>query len=138
MPISPSQIASVQNSWLTISTQRDEVALLFYDNLFDLAPHLKRLLTSGLPTQRDKFIEMLDHAVNALSRLDSIEEDLYKLGERHSEYGIDEAHFDTAAIALLTTLEQVLTDDFDEPLKEAWARAYWILAGVMKKGMRRQ
>jgi hemoglobin-like flavoprotein len=80
---------------------------------------------------------MLDHAVNALTRLDAIEEDLYQLGVRHGEYGIDEAHFETAATALLTTLREVLGDDnFTKDVETAWATAYWILAGVMKKGMR--
>ena len=121
---------------MLLAENRNELALLFYDNLFDMAPHLRRLFQSNLQEQRDKIVAMLDHAVNSLTRFDTIKDDVYQLGVRHAEYGIDEDHFEVAATALLKTFRDVLGKGFTESMADAWAEAYWILAAVMKRGMR--
>jgi len=54
------------------------------------------------------------------------------LGRRHATYGVQPAHYDTVASALLWALRQGLGDAFTQPVEAAWREAYTILATVMK------
>ncbi|OYW09170.1 MAG: hypothetical protein B7Z53_03465, partial [Rhodospirillales bacterium 12-71-4] len=53
------------------------------------------------------------------------------LGERHGTYGVQPAHYDTVATALLDVLQDGLGTAFTPELREAWAAAYALLAETM-------
>ena len=61
---------------------------------------------------------------------------LHALGARHAVYGVQEAHYDTVAQALLLTLGQHLGHAFTPRVCDAWVAAYGLLAGAMKAGAR--
>ena len=75
---------------------------------------------------------MIGTAVASLNRLEVIVPAVQDLGRRHAGYGVQPAHYDTVATALLWTLGQGLGDAFTPPVKAAWTEAYTILATVMK------
>jgi hemoglobin-like flavoprotein len=75
---------------------------------------------------------MIGTAVANLDRLDAIVPAVQDLGRRHATYGVQPAHYDTVAAALLWTLGQGLGDAFTTPVEAAWTEAYTILATVMK------
>lgn len=70
--------------------------------------------------------------VESLERLDALEPILRNLGQRHSVYGVQTAHYDTVGAALLWTLEQGLGAEFKSATHAAWAEAYQTLASIMK------
>ena len=53
---------------------------------------------------------------------------LRRLGERHADYGVADAHYDTVGEALIWTLGQGLGDDFTDEVKNAWLTTYTLLA----------
>jgi hemoglobin-like flavoprotein len=77
-------------------------------------------------------MHMIDVAVNSLDRLDTIVPAVEALGVRHAQYGVRERDYDTVARALLWTLEQGLGTGFSTEVRNSWAAAYGLLAGVMK------
>lgn len=133
--MSPQQVQLVQDSWKHVQPIADPAADLFYARLFVLDPALRALFPIDLTSQRAKLMAAIGMVVAALGRLDKILPTVRALGERHSRYGVKPADFETVGEALLWTLESGLGDRFTPDVKDAWARAYEILAGAMKESM---
>ena len=130
--MTPEQIALVRTSFTQVVPIREAAASLFYGRLFELDPSLKPLFKGDMKEQGIKLMAMIGTAVGGLDRLDSIVPAVQALGKRHAGYGVQPAHYDTVAAALLWTLEQGLGAAFTSDVKTAWVSAYGILAGTMK------
>ena len=130
--ITDEEIKMVQQSWEKCVPIADKAAELFYGKLFELDPSLRGLFKSDMAEQGKKLMTMITVAVRSLDHLETIVEDVRKLGIRHKGYGVKDEHYDTVATALLWTLEQALGDEFDDILKTAWVKVYTILADAMK------
>lgn len=125
-------IQLVQNSWQKVIAIGPQAAALFYQNLFEADPGLKPLFKGDLQAQGKKLIEMITIAVNKLTDLDALVPVLQNLGKRHGGYGVQDAHYDTVADALLKTLGQGLGNEFTRDVKAAWINVYQVMADVMK------
>lgn len=125
------QIDLVKTSWEKVTPIAEGAASLFYDRLFTLDPSLRALFSSDMAEQGRKLMRMIGVAVNSLDRLDEVVPAVQSLGRRHVGYGVSPAHYDTVGAALLWTLERGLGDAFTEPVKEAWATVYGVLAKTM-------
>jgi hemoglobin-like flavoprotein len=130
--MTPDQIAMVRASFAQVVPIKEAAADLFYGRLFELDPSLKPLFKGDIKQQGSKLMAMIGTAVAGLDRLDSIVPAVQALGKRHAGYGVQAAHYDTVAAALLWTLEQGLGAAFTPDVKGAWTSAYGILAGTMK------
>ncbi len=126
-------IRLVQQTWKQVDLIRDQAAALFYGRLFELDPSLRPLFKGDMAEQGRKLMNMLATAAMGLDRLDSIVGEVQALGRRHVAYGVQDAHYDTVAAALLWTLEQGLGDAFTPQVKAAWTDAYTLLADTMKQ-----
>ena len=131
--MTPEQIELVQTTWAKVAPSADQVAVLFYDRLFEIAPEVKPLFKSDMTEQGQKLMQMLAVAVNGLPQLESIVPAVQEMGVRHTDYGVADSHYDSVGAALLWTLEQGLGDAFTPEVKEAWTVTYTTLATVMKE-----
>ena len=127
------QIDLVQNSFKLVEPIAEDAAALFYDRLFTLDPSARPMFKHDMKEQGRKLMQTLSIVVRGLKRLDTILPAVEDLGRRHVDYGVKDEHYDTVGAALLWTLEQGLGEAFTPDVKEAWATAYGLLAGVMKK-----
>jgi hemoglobin-like flavoprotein len=130
--MTPEQVFLVQRSWRQVLPIADTAAELFYGKLFSMDPALKPLFKGDMKAQGRKLMAMIGTAVNGLSKLDSLVPAVQDLGRRHVKYGVQDAHYDTVAGALLWTLEQGLGEGFTPDVKAAWTAVYGVLAGTMK------
>ena len=131
--ITPEQIALVQETFKAVLTIKDTAADLFYGRLFEDDPSLEALFPSDLTEQKQKLMATIATAVGSLHKLDDIVPVVQELGIRHAAYGVEPAHYDTVAGALLWTLEQGLGEAFTPEVKEAWTETYMLLAETMKE-----
>ena len=131
-PISPKQIELVQASWQKVVPVADDAAQLFYVRLFTLDPSLQELFRGDMQEQGRKLMSMIDFAVKALTRLETLLPGLRALGERHGRYGVRDEHYDTVAEALIWTLQKGLGPAFTPEVKAAWVAAYGVLSSTMK------
>ena len=129
-----SQISEVQRSFALLVPQADAVAASFYERLFELEPSLRALFKPDLAAQRASLMAMLAAGVAGLDRLDTLRPTLGALGARHTTYGVQQRHYDIVAAALLDTLDSGLGEVFTPSLREAWTRAYTLLAEAMQAG----
>ena len=125
------RIDLVQWTYRRVEDAGLQVADLFYDRLFEIAPHTRRLFPADLSQQKDKLLDVLASAVLHLHKLDSVLPVVQDLGRRHVYYGVTAEHYKPVGAALIWTLERVLGDDFTPATKRAWIAAYKTLAGAM-------
>lgn len=130
--MTPEQISLVQSTWRSVLPIRDQAAVMFYDKLFEMDPALRSLFKADMTEQRRQLMMMINTAVAALNKLDSVVPTIQELGRRHTDYGVRDEHYETVGGALLWTLERGLGEAFTAEVKEAWTRAYGLLADTMK------
>jgi hemoglobin-like flavoprotein len=130
--MTPEQLVLIRSTWAKVLPISDEAAAFFYGRLFELDPSVKPLFKGDMREQGAKLMKMINTAVNALDRLETVVPAVQNLGRRHVGYGVKPEHYDTVGAALLWTLEQGLGDDFTPEAKEAWAAVYGVMADTMK------
>jgi len=128
----------VQESFSTqVEPIADAAASLFYARLFELNPDLRALFKSDPAAQRRVLMTMLGAAIRGLDQLDTLVPVVENLGRRHVGYGVQDRDYDTVGQALLDALQQGLGEGFTPELRDAWAEAYTLLAGVMRNAAQR-
>jgi hemoglobin-like flavoprotein len=130
--MTPCQIDLVRTSFAAVEPIADVAATIFYRRLFDLEPSLRGLFPDDLAAQRRNLMQTLTMVVRGLDRLERIVPGVEALGRRHTGYGVRPEDFETVGAALLETLEEGLGAAFTTDVRDAWAAAYAILAGVMQ------
>ena len=134
MSLTAKQVELVTESWSKVTPIAQQAAELFYNRLFELDPALRPLFKGNISEQGEKLMQTLSVAVASLTNLEKLVPALQTMGKRHEEYGVQAAHYQTVAAALLWTLEQGLGDAFTEEVKEAWVAVYSIVADTMLSG----
>jgi hemoglobin-like flavoprotein len=132
MNLSAGQVELLQQSWRSVLPVGDVAAELFYGKLFGLEPGIRRLFKNDMKEQGRNLTAMISVAVGSLSRPESIERAVRSLGRRHAAYGVEERHYELVAVAMLWMLEKCLGEAFTPEVKDAWAKAYALLSGLMK------
>ena len=129
--LSPEQIAKVQDSFSRIAPKAGDFARDFYERLFADNPGVKSLFPNDMAEQQDKLVSTLAYVVKSLANFSDIEKSVRELGERHSGYRAEAAHYDAVGKALIATLQAYLGPKFDTSMREAWETTYAVLATTM-------
>ncbi|MEM7372769.1 MAG: globin family protein [Bacteroidota bacterium] len=129
--MTPYQIQLIQDSWKLVLPIADQAGALFYGRLFEIAPSVRPMFSDDLSSQTKKLMGTLAVVVSRLHQLDTILDQVQKLGASHNKYGVTAEQYAPVGAALLWTLEQGLGDAWNEELAEAWATAYGILSSAM-------
>ncbi|MEO1745085.1 MAG: globin family protein [Pseudomonadota bacterium] len=129
--MTPDQIDIVQGSFRKVAPIAPQAAAIFYDRLFEIAPHVKPMFTGSMDEQGAKLMTTLGVVVNGLKDIDAILPAAQALAVKHVEYGVEADHYPPVGEALIYTLQQGLGDGFDADTEDAWVAAYTTLSGVM-------
>lgn len=132
------QINLVRTSFEKIAPIAEKAAALFYAELFDLNPQLRRLFKGDIYEQGKKLMQVIGYAVENLEQIDRILPQVRALGARHGGYGIEDRDYETVSAALLRTLEKALGGAFTAATRAAWAATYKLLSETMIEGSRQR
>jgi hemoglobin-like flavoprotein len=124
-------IALVQETFALVEPAT--TAVIFYDRLFVLDPHLRPLFKQEMALQEVRFMAALQVAVGGLSEPEMMVTAVKQLGRRHAGYGVRPEHYHTFGEALLWALERQLGERWTPEMAAAWTEAYYLLAGLMKE-----
>ncbi|HQS57764.1 MAG: hemin receptor [Gallionellales bacterium 35-53-114] len=127
------KIMLVRSSWQQVLPIKETAADLFYGQLFELDPSLRKMFKGDMVEQGRKLMVMLNAVVNSLDNLAPLLKTIEDMGRRHVAYGVTAAHYDTVGNALIWTLGQGLGAKFTPAVKDAWLEAYTTLASAMKQ-----
>jgi nitric oxide dioxygenase len=129
MPVSDREKELIRITFARIEPMADFVAKTFYRRLFDTAPDIRFLFDPyTMDTQRRKFMQTLEVAVDAVNDLEEILPRLHALGKRHISYGVREEHYGIVGSALIWTLRRTLVEAFPPHVESAWTKLYVTLA----------
>jgi hemoglobin-like flavoprotein len=131
--MTPEHIRIVQSTWVKVLPIQDTAAQLFYERLFETDPSLRVLFRSDMRQQGAKLMQVIDAAVNGLSRLERIVSAIQELGRRHKDYGVKDHHYGAVGAALLWTLGKSLGAEFTPKVQDAWTTVYAVLAATMRE-----
>ena len=123
MSITQEQKNIVQNTFAMVA-DADALAARFYERLFEIDTTTRVLFKEDMTEQRQKLMQTLAVVVNSLNNLEGIVPAIQSLAERHVDYGVTVAHWDSVGAALLWTLADTFGDAFTEEVHAAWAAAY--------------
>ena len=127
------QIQRVRTSHASVALIAEPAAALFYNNLFEADPSLRRLVKGDMAAQGARLMQMIGSAVALLDKPQTLLPVLRLLGARHAGYGVQPAHYASVGGALLKTLEQGLGAAFDEPTRAAWTAMYGLVSATMQE-----
>jgi hemoglobin-like flavoprotein len=130
--MTPAEIWRVQKSFAQLTPLAEQIAERFYQNLLALDGSLKSMFRGDLTLLGRKFMRMLAGIVQSPVRLERVLLDLQNLARRHETYGMRPYHYATAGAALMITLEQSLGAEFTPEVRQAWAKMYDHVSGIMK------
>jgi hemoglobin-like flavoprotein len=130
--MTPEQKTLVRGTFAQVAPIAEQAAALFYGRLFELDPSLRPLFKGDIAEQGKKLMQVLAFCVSKLDTPDELLAAVRALGARHAGYGVKARDYDTVASALLWTLEKGLGPAFTDPVKEAWAAVYQVLATTMQ------
>lgn len=130
--VTEKQIKLIKQNWNSLrGIDPAIIGDVFYRKLFIDYPPAKRMFKSSREEQAIKLIEMLNIIIARLERIDELTEDIKQLALRHVEYGVKDEHYNFVGNALIWTLKQASTDEWNQELEDAWVSCYQILADTM-------
>jgi hemoglobin-like flavoprotein len=134
--MTPEQKQLVKKTWKMVAPIADAAVSSFYGRLFEIDASARALFkSSDLPEQRHKLVQALSLVVQGIDDLAALTPRLADLGRRHAQLGVTESQYESVGAALLWTFEQSLGSAWTADVKQAWASAYAVLAGVMKEAV---
>jgi hemoglobin-like flavoprotein len=134
--MTPVQIGHVRRSFALIEPIAPQAAALFYDNLFNADPSLRRLFQGNMAQQGTRLMTMIGAAVDLLDEPETLTPTLRKLGARHVNYGVRDEHYGTVGAALLKTLQQGLGTAYTDDVHAAWVALYRVVSATMMDAAR--
>lgn len=125
------EIALVQSSFRRLLPASDRMAALFFARLGEVDPALR----AGAPAHR-RFIQSLALAVNGLSHPATLAPVVRRAGMRGAAFFLGNGRLELIGSALLWALEAASGQPFALATRNAWLRAYWYLANLLRAGAR--
>jgi len=129
--MTPEQIKAIQTSFEKIEPISDQAGILFYERLFEIAPHLSSLFFNDKSVQAQKLMSTLRIVVHNLENIDDILPNVEKLAIAHVGYGVKPEDYLPVGKALIWTIEKGLGDECSSEIKQAWLEAYRFLSNFM-------
>lgn len=115
------EMRRVRASHALLAPMAEAVAAQFYDRVFERAPGIAGLFSGDMAQQGLRLMAMVGDAVALLDDPAALDATLRALGRRHAGYGVQAAHHDMVAGALLDTLAMALGQRFGAADRRAWA-----------------
>jgi len=134
--MTPTQIALVQASWQKVDEKNHEVAQMFYQRLFELAPELRQFYQTDLQEYGARLMRNLGMAVKSLRQMDSVLPMLQDFAAQRVERGIKDGYETVVRNAMLWALEQRLAESFTQDVRTAWNETYSLLTGIIGRDSR--
>lgn len=124
----------LRHTYSLIEPRSGLAGLVFYRNLFTLAPSLRALFQTSIELQGRKLMEALGYTIATFENPDALLPVLEALGRRHVTYGVRREHYDLVIRAMLQTLAEMLGAEFSTEVHEAWEEALSFISKIMKRG----
>lgn len=124
MRLSEREADLIRGSFRLISADPSRAARAFYDNLFEIAPHTRRMFVTDLERQGVKLIATLAFVVAEMGAWVNVAPPVEDLALRHLAYGVQPDDYRSVGLALQAMLHASLGSGCTPEICAAWARVY--------------
>lgn len=105
---------------------------IFFERLFETAPHTRELFKGDLEAQKQKFVNMLALLTRSMNCLHDTLNTMQELGVIHMKAGVKITDYQPFLSALLWALREKLgEEDFNDVVAKAWVAVLSRIAGIM-------
>ncbi len=125
------EIELVQATFSKLEPQMLEASELFYENLFRYHPNLRPLFKGNKEAQHQKFAQVLTVLIQGLHNQEAVKWELAQLGKKHVSYGVQNIHYDTVGAILLSTIKELLKEEYTEDVDAAFISLYNFISTSM-------
>jgi len=128
------EIALVQASFRKLLPVAHRVGTLFFAKLLELHPELRQELDGDRVTRDRRLVQWVALAVNGLGHPATLTPVVRRAGRRSAELFLGDGRLEAMGAALLWALEEAGCEPFTLETRNAWNRAYWFLANLLRDG----
>lgn len=121
-----------------VATRAPDLTARFYERLFIVNPQLQPMFgRRSAEAQQRMLLEAIVAVVDHLEDAAWLESTLGALGEKHVDYGVEDAMYPLVGDALVATLADVSAEAWSSEVEAAWRAALGFVAGTMIAGAER-
>jgi len=125
-------ISLIETSFEKLAPNANEIAKLFYKELFEKFPSVKPLFkNTRIKQQEKKLVSALSTVVSSLRKPDELEEILVGLGNKHIKYGAEPEHYEAVIETLLEVMAKIGGHEWSEEIDNTWRQALNSVASTM-------
>jgi nitric oxide dioxygenase len=133
--VTAGQVCQIRASFEAMGLARRKIAEAFYQRLFDLAPHSRRMFPQDMELLHLKLMDTIAALVGALENPGVFQSIINQVGCEHARFGVTPSDLTVFGDALLWTWEQHLGRAFTPELKQAWTALYEAVRDDMVQAM---
>jgi hemoglobin-like flavoprotein len=132
-PLDPSTVQHIRESAKRLPENSIELAQVFYQHLFEMAPQVRGMFPRDMSAQEEKLLNAIVATVGALDDPVALEATLRRWGAAHRRaFGVTDAMYVYVGHALVRTVKILLSDS--SAVLSSWVAVYEWLAAVMIDG----
>lgn len=131
LPLDHDLIRRLKSTFALVVASDSKFAEIFYDRLFQAAPHLRAMFHSDPKAQAQKLTASLETVVHSLADPARNQRYLAELGQRHAGYGARPEHYQLVIDLLIGAMRDALGPHADPRRLEEWRTALRLVADQM-------
>jgi hemoglobin-like flavoprotein len=121
-----------------VASRAPDLTARFYERLFARHPEVRHMFgRRSAEAQQRMLLEAIVAVVDHLEDAAWLAETLGAMGEKHVDYGVEDAMYPLVVDALVATLEAVSAEAWSPELEAAWRAALGFVAETMIAGAER-
>lgn len=121
-----------------VATRAPDLTARFYERLFTVNPQLRPMFgRRSAEAQQRMLLEAIVAVVDHLEDATWLESTLGALGEKHVDYGVEDAMYPLVGDALVATLAEVSAEAWSSEVDAAWRAALGFVSDTMIAGAER-
>jgi len=131
--VTPDQAELVQRTFTQAAGPDGAFVNAVLINCAEMSPEVSALIAGADGNFTARVSEALRRTIEQLHVLDSIAEDVARMGEALVDHGVKDDHYTVFGQALIQGLEQTLGSAFTPEVRDAWASGWTMISGVMRE-----
>jgi len=122
----------ISKSYEVLRSKEKELAKIFYENLFDMAPLIEPMFTAPIETLHNHFAYIFKATVKNINNFSALETMLIELGRKHNTYGVNCNHYPVVRSALMLALQYCLREKSNLDIELAWEKYIKQIESLMR------
>jgi hemoglobin-like flavoprotein len=132
--MTPEQISLITQSFDEMWSMRRNLATIFYNRFFEIAPDARHLFPDDMQRLHLKLMDTIAAIVGVLDNRALFQSIISHTALQHARFGVSSSQYAAFGAALIWGLEQQFGSAFTPELRKAWIALYEVVQTEMMAG----